>query len=190
MESRTRGNDAGGRGSEIRSIRHGDEQRLLPLRSPRIKPGIQDNAGSAADELAWQSLCGQNRFRVVGTGSSAIKGCGACMAAMRRHCGNPASARTQFKRPCDLPRSCSQLRLRSKRQGMVRHKRRSNPPFPRLRRPLFGGRGAGESLYPRADCSESVLPVQPFERWSTLSLWHARELRLNNSDVRSSPPGR
>lgn len=105
---------------------------------------------------------GRTGFELWPLAVSAINGCGACMAAMRRHCGNPASARTQFKRPCDLPRSCSQLRLRSKRQGMVRHKRRSNPPFPRLGRPLFGGRGAGESLYPRADCSESVLPVQPF----------------------------
>lgn len=38
---------------------------------------------------------------------------------MRRRCGNPASAPTQFKRPCALPRSCSQLRLRSRRQGMA-----------------------------------------------------------------------
>lgn len=49
---------------------------------------------------------------------------------MRRRCGNPASARMQSKRPYALPRSCSQLPLRSRRQGVARHKRRSNPPSP------------------------------------------------------------
>lgn len=57
---------------------------------------------------------------------------------MKRRCGKQALVRMQFKRRCDLPRSCSQLRLRSRRQGMARRKRRSNPAFPHLGRPLFG----------------------------------------------------
>lgn len=43
-------------------------------------PEYKTNAGSAADELARQSLCGQNRFRAVGLAVSAINGCGACNA--------------------------------------------------------------------------------------------------------------
>lgn len=71
MENRRRRGDepSGGRSGEIRSIRHGYEQRLLPLRSSRLQPAIQDNARSAADELAWKSPCGLSRFRIVGAGS-------------------------------------------------------------------------------------------------------------------------
>lgn len=60
---------------------------------------------------------------------SAINGCSACMdahekaAAIRRQLGCNSDGRAL------LPRSCSQLRLRSRRHGMERCKGPSSPPF-------------------------------------------------------------
>ncbi len=120
---------------------------------------IQDNARSAADELARQSPCGQSRFRIVGTGGKRNQWARSCMDAQKRRCGKPAPARIQFKRPCALRRSCSQLRLRSRPHGMARRKGPSNPPFCTFRA-LFSGHGRGGSPYPRAEFAESALTTE------------------------------
>lgn len=78
---RRRGDDvSGGRGGEIRSLRHGDEQRLLPFRSSRFQSRIQDNARSAAHELARQSPVDRADFELWALAVSAINGSGACNA--------------------------------------------------------------------------------------------------------------
>lgn len=135
--------DAGGsRGGEIRSIRHGDEHRLLPLRSSRLQSRIQDNTGSAAHEWLGNPRVDRADFELWALVVSAINRSGPAWTPMRKRCGNPVSARTQFKQPCALPLSCSQWRLRSRPHSMGRHKWRSNPPFPHLSaRPSRAGPG-------------------------------------------------
>lgn len=98
-------------------------------------------------------------FELWALAVSAINGCGACMDAQKRRCGKPAPARIQFKRPCALRRSCSQLRLRSRPHGMARRKGPSNPPFCTFRA-LFSGHGRRGSQYPRAEFAESALTTE------------------------------
>lgn len=64
----------------------------LSLRSSRLQPRIQVNAGSAAHESARQSAPGQSRCRVLlAPAVSAINWWGACMEAMKTRPGNPVS---------------------------------------------------------------------------------------------------
>ena len=43
----------------------GDEQRLLPLRPPRLEPGLRHDAGEASDERHRRARHRQGRFRAV-----------------------------------------------------------------------------------------------------------------------------
>lgn len=77
----------------------------------------------------------------------------------RRRCGNPASARTQFQRPCALPPSCNQLPLQSRRQGVARRKRRSSSPSPP---PRLAPPGAGSGCAPIIrELSSPSVPLRP-----------------------------
>lgn len=120
---------------------------------------IQDNAGSAAHELAWQSACGQSRFRVIGAGSKrnqwvrCLHGCpreGA--AAIRRQLGHNSNGRALCR---DHAGSCGCDRGGSRAGhttsgGVIHPPRTFVSPLP--------GAGSGGSPYPSAEFAESTLP--------------------------------
>lgn len=93
---------------------------------------------------------------------SAIKWWMLAWMPMRSRCGNPTSARMQFKGPRALPLSCSQLRVRSGRQGMTRRKWRSNSLFPQPFAPLFSGQARVELSLRRAPFRSNIRALVGF----------------------------